>query len=838
MSGKPFQISISPATLLRAATILAAAFVAGATTFADDDDTSTTDTESETTTTTTTIDIKNLNENSPDYIVDSSTTLYVKQTVDDIYTGTLSGPVSLEKSGEANLIFEGQLSSVTGYIYVDEGIFTFSQGFSVSGAATEVNNDATVVFSTAGTVDASLISIGGSGVIENIGSGTITTGSIKGSALRIYSGTIIVAGTAEFDDILVAKNAELCIGKGDASGVLSGSGTIVLEEDSTLRFNRTSSASSSTYAGTISGAGDVVFDGSITTQLTGAEQTYTGTTTVNAGTLIFMRSDSAEQVNVASPLITVNGGSLSGNAVFAGDVEIKGKYFGADGTTAWGGTLSLAIAGATMTVKGDLTFDPMTMELVTDGNGNYGWAFADYGGVTQVYLSEDGTGRVDVEGKLTLGGLLVLSGSSSLTPGQVAIFMHSDTAIEGDFAYVSVESDNVMLVTSGVAGVGANEYGIAAIENRNLRERSSFVEHKGISNFVDYVATQTAAARPNEVGQAVNLAMGDSISRTLNNFSPLAHCSLLSMGVHQSNLEVDYLRRVFPTGTRGPASNDGITVPANLQFFGSVLGEFVQNKDKPNSPIFDTSSVGVLAGIYTWVDSERLVGATVGAHYGEAQIHGYGSNSFDDAAIRLRLFAGMMPANESWNLLFGVSAAGHAYDIDHDTATGTNRANEYGMEAGAFISWQFRDELVEGLWLVPFARMDFNYVRVDTVREKGSPSALKIDAFGYSSFRGRFGFGLEKIYDQGTDHEITIGADFGFVAEFGKDPKITSEFIHYDDSSTTISGTVDERAAFEITPRARIRLDKNWVVDFAIKFQTTSVGSTSNAITLGVSSNF
>ncbi len=824
MPGAFFQCPTFSRGFFRATAIFVVAMLVGAPAFADDEEP---DPDSGT------IDVKNLDKDSPDYVVDKTTTLVVVQSIGGEYSGTFGGPLTVEKYGEGDLNFSGKLESLTGHIAVYEGTLIFSKDFSVSGNLTEIYSESNVVFNISGTLDAHLLEVEGTGTVISQGSGTLTTGNLAGSELIVRAGTLIVAGRAEFDEITVGRNAELCIGGGDATGGISGD--VYLEENSILRFNRVSTASTLTCYGEISGSGSVIFDGDITTQLTASAYTYTGNTTINAGTVLFWNSTPIE---VTSPLITVNGGALGGNAILDGDVEIKGHYFGATGTPVWGGTLYLAVSGATLTIKGDLTFDPMMLELVRDSSGNYGWAFADYGGVTQVYLSDSGCTRVDVEGTITLGGMLILSGSGSLQPGQVAIFMHSDTEIVGDFDYVLLESDNVMLVTSGVAGIGANEYGIAAIENRDLRERSSFKEHNGISNFVDYITSQTSAARPNEVGQVVNLTMGDSLSKTVNNLSPLAHCSLLSMGVRQSNLEVDYLRRLFLPGTHGPESPDGISVPNNLQFFSSILAEFVENKDEVNTPIFDTSSIGAIVGAYHWVDSDRFVGASLGIHRGSAQTHGYKDGTFEDVAFRLRLFAGMMPANEDWNLLFGVSAAGHIYDVDHETATGMNYADEYGMEAGAFIVWQSRSKIADDCWFVPYARMDYNYIRVDSMRESGSPSALDINAFGYSSFRGRVGFGIEQVYDAGTSNELTLGVDFGLVAELGKDPRISSRFRYYDDSSTTIRGTVEDRGAVEITPRMRLHLDKNWMIDFSVRLQATASGGTSDAVTFGVSSCF
>ncbi len=779
--------------------------------------------------------VKNLNEDSPDFSISSGATLSVFQNFDGEYSGTISGAGTLEKYGDGALVFSGTLSSFSASINVYEGVFIVADGFSISGSAAEIYSETAVSLSIEGDVDASLLTISGSGTVEKSGSGTITIGGISGGELRISAGTLVSAGDISVETTYVSENAELCVGNGSASAAAFSTNVVLEGENSTLRFNRESSATALTYSGEISGSGNVIFDGESTTYFT-ANQTYTGTTTINAGTAIFYGSDD-NQIEIASSKIIVNGGRLCGDAILAGDVEINGNNFGSSGTAELGGVLYLGYSDFVLSICGDLKFAEIEVEIVTDSSGNSSYTLTNYGGTTEVYLSESGCGKVEVDGTIYLAGTLILAGSSNLVPGQVEIFMSAGT-IEGDFEYVILSSENVMLVSPGIAGVGENEYGIAVIENANLRERSSFVEHEGISSFVDYIASQTSASRPNEIGQIVNLASGKELSRIVNALSPLSHCSLLSLAVRESNLEVDYLRKIFPAGTSGPFSADGISVPGNVQFFSSILMESVYNRELANTPIFDTYSLGVFAGAYRWVDSERLIGASVGIHTGTVKIHGYKSGDFDDYAFRLRLFAGMMPANENWNVIFGVSAAGHFYDIDRETAAGTNSAEEGGLEAGVFAVWQYRDKVVENFFFTPYVRLDVNYIRVDTVRETGSLSALEVDAFGYTSFRGRIGVGIERFFGAGTRREKMFGVDIGFVTEFGKDPRISSSFVNYDGSGTTIRGLVEDRAAFEVTPKFRKKFGRNWTAEIAIKLQVSSSGAFSDAFIFGISTIF
>ena len=770
------------------------------------------------------------------YKLSDGATLTANQVVDGSYSGTILGTGTLAKTGDGALNFSGKFDSFNGNVKISAGVMVFEDGASVSGHAIEISNSGVLVFNQSGNFDGKQISIEGkNGSVESTGAGTTTLGTSKGAELDVRAGKLVADGVFEFDKIRIAADAELCIGTGNANNGLVGN--VEIASAGTLRFDRKSASDNPLiFNGSISGSGEIVLDNEAQIRFTGEKHTHTGAITLNAGTLFFMNE---KQVEVASSKITLNGGTLGGNAKIAGSVDVLGRYSPASSSSPLlGGMLNLGIAGATLSVGGDLTFDPVELEIVTDKDGNQSWRIANYGGSAQVSLSELGCGKIEIAGKTTLGGTLILSAAEGIKPGQVRVFLDAKGGFEGAFEVVSVQSDNVMLVTEGVGGIRAGQLGVASIENRNLRKRAAFREHTGTKKFVNLIASWTAADAPNEVGQSVNLAMGDGIADSVNNFSPLAHSALVGMGVRQSNLEVDFLRRSFVPGMTPPASPDGISVPANMQYFATFLSEFVDHDDSIDSPIYDSSSFGVMAGAYSWIDEERIAGATVAVHRGSAQTHGYKKGTLEDNALRMRAFVGFMPKNSDWSLLFGVSAAGHYYDLNRETDTGTNRADEFGLEAGFFAAWSYRDALGDNWFFTPYARFDFNYVRVDTVRESGSASALEVDAFGYASYRLRFGSGVEKKILKEGGTEMVVGLDFGCVAELGRDSYISSNFKNFANSKTTVRGAAEDRFSFEFTPRLTYRLDAHWVVEAAYNLQFSVDNSSSAAFTLGVRTTF
>lgn len=798
---------------------------------------------------TTVTDINEFSNYTEDFYIQGATTvLTFEQNIDGEYAGTISGSGELKKSGEANLVFEGTLDTFNGFISVSEGTLTFNDRAEILRAGVEFSNAATLIFNTNDSFgipsESQLpgIRISGlnsesvkTGIVEKLGAGTLYLSEAEGDCLNIYAGKTVFNGNANFNTITVADGAELCIGYGNAAGGLNAA--VTLDDGATLRFNRKSQSDNPLYvSGAIDGEGTIAFDGEAYVYLGGEMKTFTGNIVVNAGAALLLGEGKA--VETQARRVDIRGGSFGGHGSVAGDINVYGKYFAQGSEDVNGGALNLSVAGGVLKVGGNLNFASAQQEIVTDKDGNPQLRLCDYGGQTNVYLSESGCGRIDIAGTANLAGTLSISGSEKLAPGKVAVFLRADKPIQGDFQLVYT-SEKTMLVSPGIAGLGFNEYGVASIENRKLRERAAFKEHEGISEFVDYIASQTELNRPNEVAQTVNLAMGKHLSETINNYSPLAHCSLAGMPVRQSNLEVDYLHRIFAPGISGPESPDGLTIPNNTQYFTTVLSEFVDNDNDIGSPIYNSDSIGVMSGFYRWVDSERLVGASLSIHHSSASIRGFSDSSFDDTALRARIFAGMMPANTNWNLIFGASAAVHYYDIDHATDTGMNRAEEGGLEAGAFFAWAMRDELADAWILSPFARLDLNYIRVDTVREKGSYSALEVDAFGYMSVRPRLGFGVEKAFQKhNSTQTLTVGTNFALVAELGKDPRLTSEFKAYENSETTIRGSVDERGAFEITPYMHFEIAPKWILDTAVRVQITPDGGSSAAFSIGLNSRF
>jgi len=774
--------------------------------------------------------------------------LTVVQSISDSYSGALTVSGTLTKQGDANLTLNGSLNVAT--ISNEAGILTFGEtlAFAQTGQLSVTNSDgATLVLqnsheqlSVSGASD-------GVGKVIVYASNAFSAASLSGKNLEVRAGTLTVSGTVSFSEISLENGSTLQIGTGADGSLATLSGKVFLTNGSTLIFNRkyNSSADKIEYSDAISGDGNVVFDGTAPVYFTkGTDQLYTGTTTINAGAMFFSRENTeSAAAKLASSKIAVNAGGIFGGHVTAsGDVEVNGKTF--ENVSNWASQIYNAgalytSAGTTLTIDGNLKIaaTSVTPYYAIDSSGNITSIVysGNSGGAIQVILRDSGAGKIVANGNVELGGTLILSGESTLaTTGTPHVFFTSDPSkTTGKFDNVLYSSDNVVLLQSGVGGVADGSLGIAAVESRNIRKRAAFDEHEGTEEFVDYLVTNADAM--NKVVQAVAIANADEVSSVVNNFSALSFSAFPEMAQRQSEAEWNMiLREILRVRQTPPNSEDGVRVPVNFEFFSGFIADFINHEEENNSPIYDFNDVGIYAGGLTWLDDERIAGAALGFHRGNASIHGNGG-SLEDLAFRAKIFATFTPKFSEWALTIGGTLGAHHYDTDRDTAIGANSGSAAGVDAGIFASFDMRQQIDEKLFFTPYLRLEYNFSYVGGFDESGTESRLKTEHFSMNNYRFRFGSGIEYTASAGR----TFGVEFGFVANFGQKPSITSEFADYADSQTTIEGTRAERMSFEIAPRYGVDLGKDWTLDAVYRANIPfSGGEVNHGIGIGFNKKF
>jgi len=173
---------------------------------------------------------------------------------------------------------------------------------------------------------------------QNTGTWDVTSSIAGATAVAVTGGTLILSGDSTYTGGTTISAGTLQLGNGGTTGSIVGDVT----NNGALAFNRSDTF---TFPGVISGTGSVSQIGAGTTVLT-ANNTYTGATTVAAGTLIVNGS-------IGNSAVMVNSGATLGGIGTVGATIINS-----------GGTFAPGNSPGTMTVAGNLTFQSGALYLV------------------------------------------------------------------------------------------------------------------------------------------------------------------------------------------------------------------------------------------------------------------------------------------------------------------------------------------------------------------------------------------------------------------------------------------------------------------------------------------
>ena len=313
------------------------------------------------------------------------------------------------------------------------------------------------------------------------------------------AGTLVLSGNNTYSGGTTINGGTLQIGNGGTTGSVVGN----VLNDATLAFNRSDAV---TYAGVVSGSGSVVKQGANTLSLTG-ENTYTGGTTISAGTLQIgaggtigsLAGDIVDNATLAfnrSDAYTYAGAISGSGAVVklgTGVTSLTGASSYTGGTTVSAGTLQIGDGGATGSITGDVV-DNATLAFNRSDTLNYAGAISGAGVINQVgagntvltgnsaafagttnvtagTLSVNGTlgsaaSTMNVSGGGTLGGSGTIGGNVSITNGILAPGNSPGTlTINGNLVLAGSSILNYELGQAGVAGGALNDL---TVVNGNL----------------------------------------------------------------------------------------------------------------------------------------------------------------------------------------------------------------------------------------------------------------------------------------------------------------------------------------------------------------------------------
>jgi autotransporter-associated beta strand protein len=390
------------------------------------------------------------------------------------FSGVISGAGNLRQAGTGTTILTAA-NTYTGGTTIAAGTLQVGAGGTTGSLAGAITNNGTLAINRSDAVTISS-AIAGNGTVVNAGGGNTTfEGVISGSgALRqAGAGTTILAAAHTYTGGTTIAAGTLQVGAGGTTGGLTGA----ITNNGTLAINRSDAhtltsaiagsgnvvnagGGATTFAGVISGTGALRQDGAGTTILTAAH-TYTGGTTIAAGTLqvgaggttgglvgnITNNGTLAINRSDATTLDGVVSGTGSLRHLGSGTTTLTGANIYTGGTTISAGTLQIGAGGTTGSVTGNVVnhgtlainrSDSYTLDGVVSGTGG---------------LTQAGAGTTTLTGAHAYtGGTTISAGTLQLGAGGTA---GSVTGNIANHATLAINRSDAVALVNAISGSGA-----------------------------------------------------------------------------------------------------------------------------------------------------------------------------------------------------------------------------------------------------------------------------------------------------------------------------------------------------------------------------------------------
>jgi len=490
---------------------------------------------------------------------------------------------------------------------------TYSGGTLISGGTLQVGNGAQ--FDTTGSLGTGDVTNNATLAFNRRFASDTVSNNISGTGALTVSGSsaaLTLAGSNSFSGLTTINSGNtLQIGTGSTNGTL-GSGSV--SNAGTLTFNRSGLY---TVANTISGAGALRQIGTGTTTLSGSN-TYTGTTSITAGTLLFQNTNAlyggnsslwtAAQIIVssnataafgvggASGFTTSNVTTLLGNLTAVNNNGLKaGSFIGFD-TTAGDFNLTNNIANSTGAGGGSLGLTKLGLGTLTlSGSNSYGGVTKISGGTLQVTnLANAGTsGAIGTNGTVILidggtfdyvgttnssmnRGLSLATGDGGLGVSNASVAVTLSGAISDVGNLVKRGAGTLRLSASnsftGATSVSAGTLELASLTGSAAGSVSSVTVASGAtllvsqSDQVNNSATVTLSGGTIARGSGVSEVFGD-LNLTVASFLDFGTGTAgnLTFGIYQNNTTPSALLTI---------NNFGL---GNTLVFGSDLTSTINN---------------------------------------------------------------------------------------------------------------------------------------------------------------------------------------------------------------------------------------------------------------------
>jgi filamentous hemagglutinin family protein len=327
----------------------------------------------------------------------------------------LLGSATLTFGGAANFTYGGVISGTGSIIKQGTGIQTFTNTQTYTGSTTI--NDGT-------------LRLGANNIFSNTSS--ISIANVAGATLDLNG----------FNDTI-----NVISGGGGVGGTIAlGAGTLT-----------TGDSTSNTFAGVISGAGNIVKQGSGTWTLSG-NNTYSGLTTINAGVL---NAASANALGTTAGGTVVNSGGtllLTGATIGAEDVTLNNGTLSGSGTSSLSGDITLstgtsdiiqANSGADLTLSGNING---AAGLTLQGAGTLNLT-GSLGNTTELSsLTSNLTSALNISGSITTTGSQIYNNSINLTGATAFTVFGDGTNSNFSLSFNGITGNQNVTLAGGLIG--------------------------------------------------------------------------------------------------------------------------------------------------------------------------------------------------------------------------------------------------------------------------------------------------------------------------------------------------------------------------------------------------
>ncbi len=689
-----------------------------------------------------------------------------------VWTNSGALTIGLGYSGNSLVISNGgEVINADGFIGVNGA--ASNNTVTVTGAGSIWTNKGALTVGVFGTHNTLTVANGGTVAALNI---VIASASGSGGTLNIGS-----------------------LGGSDAGGAIDAPTILFGAGYGVINFNQ---GDTLTFSNVISGNGAVNQLGTGQTVLSGVN-TYTGGTTVNAGTLATLGDDRL----ATSGTVAVNANGtfvLGGNQTLAAVTGAGAMQLGANTLTvgAGNGTFSGVISGPGAVTKigsGIITF--------SGANIYSGPTTVTAGTLVAASRTALGTGAVNLTGG-TLELRSVLDIASLLWDGAATIALPGAGA--GQFLTVTglLELTNgannfnlvgatlprspVKLLTStNLPSLSTNDFGVLGLGSYSLS-----IDGDSLYLTAQDISYQTFAITPNQVNVATALdtfigATGDrgTVSAALDSLEisqypaafeqlmPSPYASLPSMVFNVANaLNSSLFQRMWAVRVNGGGfSSSGLDLaPLQAEMGGTDdMGVFAINPSRDlkwssfvdgNGVFANASSTGSVqnyrsqsGGVTTGVSYAWNNNLSTGVYAGYQGLQAeYNSGKTIDNAVRFGVFGTYDVEDFYFNALVG--GAYHGYTVNRyinfggldRTATGRPGAGEFNLALGTGYDFQAGD-----LTFGPFTTLQYTYLGMQGFTETGAGS-LNLDVEPYNSSSMLYTLGAQAAYNWKISDKVIV----------------------------------------------------------------------------------